>query len=293
MFVILQPVEVTGKFFEKRKIAKNIARSSAVFHRENGALPFCSLNVAAQNTDWQAVAEKCGRYASRIVAPLSFPLPDGTALRRFVPSSAVHSFVLNTAVKYLRAARADPRSFTLTLTDRLALLSAATVDLIELCACVRVVTSRPDKYAATCENAMRNYGASLIIRPCYEPSKKPDVVICADGAFSRAMENAAVFTAKKTDCGKLVFALSGVALLPRHRELLPNGARELDLAGALTELCGCKAYSDACFTDISVSCGKCPLPSPQNCILCHIGQKQADFSGIFECNHNSTKAINT
>lgn len=274
MFVILRPVEVPEKFFKKRKMIKEIARSPAVLHRENGALPFCTLDVASQKINWTNVAEKCGRYASRIVAPVNFPLPDGTPLRRFVPCATVHSFVLNTAVKHLRAARPDPHSFVLTLTDRLSLLSLKIVDLIELCACVRIVTARPEKYAVACENALNNYGASLILRSCYEPTQKPDIVICADGAISSSMKNAAVFTAKNSSCGKVVFSLGGVELLSQHRELLPDGAREIDLAGALTELCGSTAYSNAFFNEIGISCNKCTPPNVEKCILCHIGQTQ-------------------
>lgn len=293
MFVILRPVEVPEKFFKKRKMIKEIARSPAVLHRENNTLPFYTLDVASQKTNWAAVAEKCGRYASRTVAPVNFPLPDGTPLRRFVPCSTVHSFVLNTAVKHLRAARPDPHSFTLTLTDRLALLSSRTVDLIELCACVRIITSRPERYASACENALVNYGASLVLRSRYEPTQKPDIVICADGAVCSAMSNAAVFTAKSSGCGKLVFLLGGVELLPQHRELLPDGAREIDLAGALTELCGSTAYSNAFFNEIGISCSKCTPPDVEKCILCHIGQNKAQKPNIFECYHNAANSINT
>lgn len=279
MFVILRPVEVPKKYFRRRKFIKENARSPAVMHRESGALPFYTLDVASDKhgLNWNTVAERCGKYASRIVAPISMPLPDGTSLRRFVPCSTVSSLVLNTAVKLLRSTAPDPHSFTLTLTDRLALLSGATVDLIELCACVRIITSRPEKYAAACENALKNYGASVILRSCYEPTRKPDVVICADGAVCSAMENAAVFAAKSSVCGFVVFSMGGVELLPQHSEFLPDGAREIDLVGALTELCGSNAYSGACFTDINIRCGKCQFPSPERCILCHINKNLPDF----------------
>lgn len=279
MFVILHPVEVPEKYFRRRKFLKEIARSPAVIHRESGALPFYTLGVASgrHGINWNAVAEKCGKYASRIVAPVNLPLPDGTPLRRFVPCSTVYSYVLNTAVKLLRSASPDPHSFTLTLTDRLALLNGATLDLIELCACVRIITSRPERYAAACEDALKNYGASIILRSCYEPTQKPDVVICADGAICSLMKNAAVFTAKSGGYGNVVFSLGGVELLPQHSALLPDGAKELDLAGALTELCGSTAYSGACFKDINVSCGKCRSPSPESCILCHITKNQPDL----------------
>lgn len=276
MFVILRPVEVPKKCFKRRKFIKEIARSPAVMHRESGALPFYTLDVTSgkHGISWNTVAEKCGKYASRIVAPVNLPLPDGTSLRRFVPCSTVYSLVLNTAVKSLRSAAPDPHSFTLTLTDRLALLSPKTVDLIELCACVRIITARPEKYAAACENVFKNYGASVILRSRYEPTQKPDVVICADGAVCSAMENAAVFAAKSSSCGNVVFLVNGVELLPQHRDFLPDGARKLDLIGALTELCGSTAYSNACFTNIAVNCNKCQSPSTEKCILCHITEKR-------------------
>ena len=250
-------------------------RSPAVICRESNGLPFCAVDIinGKRGIIWDGVEEKCGRYASRIVAPKSIALPDGGAFKRYVPSTMSASLVFNTAKKFISESKPAPDSFVLTLTDRCAHFFARVCELLPLCSTVRIITSKPEKYAVACEQALNDFGATLILRSSYEPTQKPDIVICSDGAVTSAMSNAAVFTYKKRACGKIRFCGNGINLTQQHKEFLPVGIDPLDFAGAITELCGSNEYAAACFSQTEISCRKCAEPSPPSCILCHIRSK--------------------
>ncbi len=272
MFVILRLVDAEKNYFKAKKQIKKSVRSPAVIRRENGALPFCTVDIirGKRGIIWDGVEEKCGRLASRVVAPKSIPLPDSGNLKRYIPSSIYASLVFNTAKSIISDSKADPDSFCITVTDRYALSASRVCELLPMCSCVRVITSRPEKYAPCLENALNSFGATIIVRSSYEPTQKPDIVISCDGVISAAMSNAAVFTSKKRTCGKLRFCGSGIDLTPEHAEFLPADIDPIDFAGALTELCGSSNYSGSCFSALGISCGKCADPIATNCLLCHI-----------------------
>ena len=272
VFVVLCPVRPEKGFLKRRKQSKNLARAPAVLCREFSAFPFCKVEFTEEKNgiNWDEIEEKCGRYSSRIVAPKSVHLPDGRGLKRYVPTAFLPHLIFNTAKKIISEAAVPTDIFCITVTDRNGLCSSKIHSLLPLCSVVRVVTSKPEKYADACEKALDLYGATLIIRPDYEPTHKPDTVICCDGAVSASMSDSAVFTNRKRTCGKIRFCGSGITLTEKHRDFLPESIDPLDFAGALTEFCGCRDYADAGFSDIDISCGKCASPSPEKCLLCHI-----------------------
>ena len=275
MFIVLRLIEPEKRYFKRRKQIKSVARSPAQICRETGSLPFCTVDVinGKRGIVWKNVEARCGRYASRIVAPRSIALPDGCNLQRFTPSSIISSLVFNTAKKTVSAAAPAADSFVLTVTDRNALSVSRICELLPFCATVRVITSRPEKYAAACEKALTDFGATIILRTAYEPTRKPDIVICCDGVVCNAMNNAAVFAYKRRTCGKIRFCGNGINLAEKHRNFLPEEIEPLDFAGALTELCACTEYSDSCFAELETSCSRCTSHSPEECILCHISGK--------------------
>lgn len=270
MFVIFRVTEPEKGFFKERKQIKNILRQPAIIHRKEGLLPFSEVNIikGKRGIIWNGVEEKCGRYSSRIVAPKSIHLSDN--FKRYVPSSIKSNLAFNTAKKVIEKSRAEPDSFCITVTDRNALSASKICSLLPFCSCVRVITAREDRYAQHVENALNSFGATLILRREYEPTSKPDIVICCDGVTSAAMSDAAVFTFKKRSCGKLRFFGSGINLTPEHSDFLPEDIDPLDFAGALTELCGCQDYAESCFSDVEISCRKCAEPRAENCLSCHI-----------------------
>ena len=140
MFVILNPVETSGGYFERKRQAKAFARSEPSVFRSRSGLPFFLLNVPCgkNGIDWETTAAKCGRYASRIIAPRDLTIPDIRGLRRFVPARLPAVLTLNTAVAVLRDAAPRSDRFSLTLCDRNAYLPAELSRLLPLSATVRV-----------------------------------------------------------------------------------------------------------------------------------------------------------
>lgn len=272
MFVVLGITEQEKGYFRRKKQIKRNVQSPAVICRNADGLPYFKVDVinGKKGIIWNGIAAKCGRYSSRIVAPRSVSLPDDIGIKRFSPSSTVSNLIFNTAKYIVALASPPPDSFCITVTDRCALFASRICELLPLCSTVRIITLRPEKYAAACEKALSESGATLIIRSSYEPPRKPDIVICCDGAVSAAMSEAAVFTFRKKSCGKIRFCGSGIALTDEHRSFLPEGIEPLDFAAALTELCGNREYSSACFENVEINCGKCASTQPENCILCHI-----------------------
>lgn len=272
MFVVLRISEQEKGYFRRRKQVRKNVQSPAVICKNAEGLPYFQVDVinGKKGIIWDGIAAKCGRYSSRIVAPRSVSLPDDIGIKRFSPSSTVSNLVFNTAKNTVALAAPAPDSFCLTVTDRCALFAPRICELLPLCSTVRVITLRPEKYASACEKALSESGATLILRPSYEPPRKPDIVICCDGAVSAAMSDAAIFTFRRKSCGKIRFCGSGITLTDEHCSFLPEGIDPLDFAAALTELCGNREYACSCFESVETSCKKCASPLPENCILCHV-----------------------
>ena len=275
MFVVLRVSSAPKGIFVKRKIRKSVgnARLQSV-STENG-LPFYLLDIpeVIPTPIWDAVEKKCGRYASRIVAPRTLPLPDCGKIRRFVPSSTPSMLTFNTAVKIIEKAYIPPESISITLTDINARHATELDLLLPIASTLRVITARPERYAAACEKAFSDCGASVILRSDYEESAKPDIVICCDGRLSPKAENAAVFCHKSKVCGKLHIRGNGIELHSHHKDIIPENIDSVDFAGALTELCGCTDYKKSCFAKIETSCRKCTVRSPEYCLKCFAENK--------------------
>ncbi len=238
---------------------------------ENG-MPFYMLDVLNEKNgpDYSAIEEKSGYYASRIVAPRSLSLPDKTNLKRFLPGYSNGIFIFNTAMKMIEKVNPEPEKISATVIDRNAVMCGEIVRLIPYASPLRVITSRPERYAATCQKIYDEYGASVMLRSFYEPSSKKDIVICCDGATSDSMSNAAVFAFKRGINGKLRFHGSGIALSDSHREVIPENIDSTDFAAAVTELCGSTSYKSAAYSDIEINCGKCGEICPSECLRCYI-----------------------
>lgn len=272
MFVVLRTVKPVKGFFKRKKQKKIISNSDAAVCHTERDLPFFILDVLDESpiSDWEHIAAKCGRYASRIIAPRNYVLPDHGKLKRFVPITMRSVLLFNTAEETIKKAGLAPENISVTVTDRNAVMSYAVCRLLPLASSVRIITSKPERYARICEEAFNEYGASLIIRSFYEPTLKPDIVICCDGIVSPAMQNAAVFTCKSKACGKIRFLCSGIKLLEKHKSIIPDEIDSVDFAGALTELCGSSEYKHSSFTDLKTNCSGCESPLPEECLKCSV-----------------------
>lgn len=270
MFVILRVNEPPKGYIKKRKFLKNLEKKRMQSISTEKGLPFFMLDIQsdATNSDWEKIAEKCGRYVSRTVAPRDISLPDYGQLKRFSPSFMPSLLLFNTAVEILEKSGAEPCGICVTVTDRNGIHPSRIKRIIPFASVVRVITVCPEKYALACRNALDEYGASIIIRPYYEPQEKPEIVICCDGAVSPLMNNAAVFSFKRNTAGKINFYAFGTELTPRHSECVPKNIDPVDFAGAVTELCGSCEYKNSVFSGIIADCNICDNPMPEICLKC-------------------------
>lgn len=275
MFVVLRVNAPKKGVFAKSKIKKAVSDARVrTVSTENG-LPFYMLDVPDGMTlsMWETVEKKCDRYASRIVAPRSTVLPDIGKIHRFVPAAMPSLLTFNTAINTLKYADIPPDSISITVSDFSARQASDLNRILPFASIIRVITAYPERYAYACEKAFIDFGASVVIRPCYEPSQKPDVVICCDGRTSPCAENAAIFSHKNKTFGKLHFKGNGTELSSFHRTVIPESIDYVDFAGAVTELCGSNEYKNSCFSRIDISCEKCKNPNPSACLGCFASEK--------------------
>lgn len=275
MFIILKIVDSPKGLFAKAKQKRLLYASCAQSFQTQKGLPFHMLEIPGELSyaGWETVEEKCGRYSSRIIAPRSLTLPDCGKLRRFIPVSMPFLLTFNTAKSVLEKARLPHGDFTVTVTDRNGSRAADISGILPFASAVRVITSRPDRYAETREKAMSDYGASLMIRPSYEPLTKPDIVICCDGIIPSEAAEAAVFSHKPTQSGKLNFRCNGLSLSDSHKSIVPENIDSVDFAGAITELCGSPEYRNSRYENVTSDCSACKNTLPSECLRCYVSGK--------------------
>ena len=275
MFVVLRVNSPPKGIFAKSKMKKAVTEARIrTVSTENG-LPFYMLDVpeGMSRSMWETAAKKCGRYASRIVAPRSIPLPDVGKLQRFLPCSMTSVLTFNTAVHTLKNADIPPDSISITVSDYGARQASELCRILPFASRIRVITAYPERYALPCEKAFNDYGASVVIRSCYEPSSKPDIIICCDGRLSPHGSEAAVFSHKSKAFGKLHFKGSGTELREAHRAIIPENIDPVDFTGAVTELCGSSEYKKSLFREIDISCKRCENRTPAQCLECFAAGK--------------------
>ena len=88
MFVVLRQNEIQKGCFKKKRQLKQIEKSEVQTVKTDNGLPFYIVDVPIFNGDvlWGGVEEKCGRYASRIVASRAVSLPDSNTVKRYTPT---------------------------------------------------------------------------------------------------------------------------------------------------------------------------------------------------------------
>lgn len=272
MFVLLKTIAPSGGFWSKRCQKKSLERCTPVSVSTENGMPFFTLDVldGKGGPDFQSIEKKCGCYVSRVVAPRSLSLPDSTKIKRFVPGASGGLFIFNTALKMIEEAHTKPEKISITVIDRNASMCGETVRLLPFSSSPRIVTSRPDRYTRICREIYDEYGASIMVRPYYEPCSKKEIVICCDGASIKSMNNAAVFSLKRGINGRIRFCGSKISLSAHHREFVPDNIQSTDFAAAITELCGSTAYRTASFSDVEKNCGLCNEEQPAKCLECFI-----------------------
>lgn len=259
MFAVIKPAEPADNIFSALRLRREYERKEAQAHRTGCGLPFLTLEMYSgkNGIDWKLAEEKCGRYSSRLVVPRNIKVPDIPGIHRFEPRFMPLLLNLNTAAELIKGAGVPPDSFVLTVTDREGNFTAHLSKFLRLCSCVRIITQRQDKYLPVISEAFESSGASVMMRERFEKSFIRDVVVCCDGSDFPDCPDALVFTCFPSVRGALTVFGSGLDLLPEHRSIIGERIDGVDFAGALTELCGCRDYTDAVFSDISLTFRGC------------------------------------
>lgn len=272
MFILLRTAEPQGGFIKRKRQRKAIVNTLPVSVPTENGMPFFMLDILNEKNgpDYSLIEEKSGYYASRIVAPRSLTLPDKAGIKRFLPGYSNGIFIFNTALKIITELDYRLTRVSITVIDRNAVMCGETARLIPFSSPLKIITSRPERYAAACQKIYDEYGASVMLRSFYEPTAKKDIVICCDGATSDSMNNAAVFSFKRGTYGKLRFFGSGITLSDYHKEIIPRNIDATDFAAAVTELCGSTSYKAAVYSDIETNCNKCGESNPTECLRCYI-----------------------
>ncbi len=272
MFVVLKTVKAEKGIMKHRKQLKMLKNSAPFVCKTERGLPFYILEIAdgKKGIDWKLASQKCGRYASRVVASHSLSLPDNSGLKRFIPISMNAILIFNTALKTLENAGLPADKFAVTVTDRNAVTHSRICELLPYCSAIKIITSHPERFAAATADAYENHGASLVIRSIYEPANQPEIIVCCDGAILSAMNEAAIFTSKNTGIGKLRIFGKDVELTDSHKSIIPDDIETVDFVGALTELCGSGEYRHSCFSKLGVSCDNCEDKSAEKCLECFV-----------------------
>ena len=268
VFIVFRQNEIEKGYFKRKKQIKRIRKSDVQTVKSENGLPFYVVDIPLCNGEilWNGIEEKCGRYASRIVASRDVPIPDSNRLKRYIPTVLPSEIIFNTAILVLKSALCRPDSFALTLTDRNGILARRANELLPFSSEVRIITRTPEKYIRPAAEAMNDFGATLIIRESHSPAQKREIVICCDGATAPSMQDCAVFSNKKYACGKLSLCGSNITLTPEHSGITSDYINPVDFAGALSELCGSQIYSSAVFSDTEINSIPCDMRHMCECI---------------------------
>ena len=272
MFVVLNTVSPEKNHLKRIKQIRNLKNSPVHTYKTSNGLPFYILDVMKDKhgINWPLTAKKCGKYASRIIAPRSLSLPDNSGLKRFIPATMNSVLIFNTALKVISESNLSADKICITVTDRNAVVPSRICELLPFASEIRIITSHPENYVSAVTDAYTDYGASLVIRSKYEPAGLPEIIICCDGAVMSSMNEAALFTFKRNFGGKIRFCASGVELSEYHESILPSDIENVDFVGALTELCGNREYRLSPFSEIEINCVKCENPCAKKCLECYV-----------------------
>lgn len=242
MFAVLrvekeQASSIFGKLLHRMK--QHRIRAETV---ETPLGSFLLLTAASERIDWDKAAALCGRAGKNLVLPRELALPENAPVRRFVPVSFSLLLLKNTSVELIRRCKLPLYRKIVTLVDPQALYLDFVPELLCYCITVRVVTARPERYAALSEQLMEELGASIVVTDEPDSLGGSVLVICPDsgdvGGLSAAVP---VLTAGDADApSQSRFVVGDPQLRPRGElaACLPHGISPLDFAGALYQFGG-------------------------------------------------------
>lgn len=248
MFAVLQPV--LGKPAGLRNRLRAWRRPPVwIEEGRAGDIRFALVRTRCKDgqPNWSRVYRTAGREAGRLVLPEGCQPPPGSGVCRY-DSSAYRRILLQNAF-FRCMASCDPRLLTVALVDWEARYCELAIKLLIRAVSVRVVTDRPETYAAYADRARAELGASLIITDDTNCLESVTAVLAPEGLTGcRRRESSSCKRGGPTlirPINRLFFngqadALFGLTVdgkcirLPEpYESLLPEGVDRLDFAAAL------------------------------------------------------------
>lgn len=239
MFAVLCPFEVTKerRFGRRRTVAE---KSTVKVHSLSGGMRFYTVPVPLKNgkADWERIAEVTGGCKGRILAPSYLKIPEGYGFCEFYSADFAAQMIFDSALSLLKTAELPPQGLSVSLVDPDALLADRVCDLLTFASSVRVVTKKPQDFLAAAQQAMREYGATLVIGERDENSSAVisyPLVKPPDGIYS-------ILSAK----GITVKGFSADNV-QNFKGILPPGLDTVCFAAACAKLCADSEISRAKF----------------------------------------------
>ena len=164
MFAVLCPFEVTKeRYFGRRRAVAEKSKVRA--HNLCGAMRFYTVPVPLKNgsADWARIAAVAGGCKGRILAPSQLKVPEGYGLCEYYSADFAANMIFDSALSLLKKAAVPPQGISVSLVDPEALLADRVCDLLEVAASVKAVTKKPQNFLSAAQQAMREYGATLVI----------------------------------------------------------------------------------------------------------------------------------
>ena len=131
--------------------------------------------------DWREVRRIACGESGRMLLPQGLLPPGDKGIRPFHGTALQRALMLTTASHLLRTAAVPPRFMRIGVYDPQARLPALAVSLLPFAADVRVVTDRPQAYAAQEQLAMEAYGAALPVTTDSSALDGCQLVLAPDG----------------------------------------------------------------------------------------------------------------
>ena len=206
--------------------------------------PFFILHVAAppDAIPWDTVFYTAGRCAARLLTAPDIVLPKSDRVRRFVPQFLPLRTALQTLSYILRLAKLPPKRLCIGVHDPNGALCGSAEILLRYAADVRIVTEKPDDYAAYSRSLLEQYGAGFTVDTLVSLFRGCNVLLCPDAQI--LPDDSAVRFSCTPAAG--AFLLRGVPLPEPYAALLPDGIDPDLFAAALYELCGVHVLGTLC-----------------------------------------------
>lgn len=256
MFSVLQvrPQE-TGIL---KKIREKILPSptQAVQVAVKGGAPFLCVEVSRKKgrIPWEEAAACAGRCAGRMLLPAGLVPPADSPIKAFLPSALAPLVLFNTACEVLSRRQSPPGEECITLLDSKGLLAHRAGRLFPFASLVRVITDNTAAYEQTAEQAMEDYGATLLIQDTFSGAQDSTVVIAPEGLAESFFpgRKCAVFSTKEGEGEYTGVTAEFIALPEAYTRLVPSGIDQDVFAAALYEGCSLRSLGELTYTRLKL-----------------------------------------